>query len=376
MDELDDAEEASGAVFELEDDPFEAEIVRTKASCLDPQEADAEEENLSDISSEDEPDLDDGGVIAEPPRDTVHIIGMAAKLDAVLKLVFDHLRGSRGDPLTSPRASGGVASQSTPKPQPRSLSPPNLVSADRLFETQHTQFRTLLLAFERTVLRTSKSRYTQFLFFWFASLNADFADGFLGTLIHKVITVSESLAMRAAAASYLASFVSRARYVDGDNVRRVVRLLCTYLARELELYAEQKEALHISLFTPFYTVSQAVFLIFCFRWRDLKEHSEEDGRIEDEANDDLGLNAAAANAKRESWITELDILQQVIVSPLNPLRVSARHYIYPITTLIIFFWSSFVTRVFRNNSHPWHRRRTSHSATRYSSKTVVGLIRV
>jgi len=78
---------------------------------------------------------------------------------------------------------------------------------------------------------------------------------------------------------------------------------------------------HIFQFTPFYSVSQAVLLIFCFRWRDFRENLEVDSRYDDEeTNDDLGLNAAATNAKRTSWITELDILQQAIVSPLNPLR--------------------------------------------------------
>ena len=109
------------------------------------------------------------------------------------------------------------------------------------------------------------------------------------------------------AASYLASFVSRAHYVDGASVRGVARLLCTYLGRELELYAEQKEVVHISQFTPFYYVSQAVFLIFCFRRRVLKEHLEDGRDVDEGANDDLGLNATATNMKRASWITELDI---------------------------------------------------------------------
>lgn len=324
LDELEDAGGASEILFDLEDDPFDAEITQTKDTIPDPDE-DVEEEHFSDLSSEGEPNLDDNGVITEAPRDTGHIKDMASKLDAVLRLVFDYLRASHHEPSISqsPAETSSDATLQTPQSRPPSPFPPEPVVTSSLFETQHVQFRTLLFAFERTILRTSKSRYTQFLLFWFASLNADFADEFLGTLIHKVITISEAPATRAAAASYLASFVSRARYVDSDNVRRVVRLLCTYLGRELELYAEQKEAVHISQFTPFYSVSQAVFLIFCFRWRDLREHLE-DGRCEDEeANDDLGLNSAA-NGKRASWITELDILQQVVVSPLNPLRVSTR----------------------------------------------------
>ena len=379
LDELDDAGEAPEPIFALEDDPFDAEVVDTGDPDPGDVEEDVEEEHLSDISSEDEPDLDDDGAIAEAPRDTGHIRDMASKLDAVLRLVFDHLRASHREPLMSPspaQALGDVTSLPMPQPLPPSPPPFNPLGTDHVFETQHVQFRTLLFAFDRVILRTSKSRYTQFLLFWFASLDAEFADEFLGTLIHKVITVSEAPAIRAAAASYLASFVSRANYVDGDSVRRVMGLLCTYLGRELELYAEQKEAVHISQFTPFYSVSQAVFLIFCFRWRVLQEHLE-DGDVDEEANDDLGLNAAATNMKRASWITELDILQQVIVSPLNPLRVSTS-IMHATTTRLTnsISGSSSVTKVFRNSLQLWHRRRTLRSATRFLNKTDAAPIRV
>ena len=63
------------------------------------------------------------------------------------------------------------------------------------------------------------------------------------------------------------------------------------------------EAVHISQFMPFYSVLQAVFLIFCFRWRVLQGRDD----VDEEPNDDPGLNAAATNMKRASWITELDI---------------------------------------------------------------------
>jgi RNA polymerase I-specific transcription initiation factor RRN3 len=101
LDELDDAGEAPKPIFALEDDPFDAEIVDT--GDFDPGDVeDVEEEHLSDISSEDEPDLDDDGAIAEAPRDTVHIRDMASKLDAVLRPVFDHLRASHREPPMSP----------------------------------------------------------------------------------------------------------------------------------------------------------------------------------------------------------------------------------------------------------------------------------
>jgi RNA polymerase I-specific transcription initiation factor RRN3 len=102
--------------------------------------------------------LDDDGAIAEAPRDTGHIRDMASKLDAVLRLVFDHLRSSHREPLMSrspAQALGDVTSLSMPQPPPPP--PSNSLGTDHVFETQHVQFRTLLFAFDRVILRTSKS---------------------------------------------------------------------------------------------------------------------------------------------------------------------------------------------------------------------------
>jgi len=59
----------------------------------------------------------------------------------------------------------------------------------------------------------------------------------------------------------------------------------------------------------FYAVSQAVFLIFCFRWRDLEEEP-------DDADELLGAGPG------KKWISELNVVQRVVTSPLNPLKVS------------------------------------------------------
>lgn len=337
------------------------------AHDLEDEDEVVDEGHFSDISSEDEPDVDDEPVYQEVLRDTAHVRDMAAKLDAILKLLFDHLitRHSSDPPVLPPMSSVSSPSSSSP------TSPIPTETSVRIFELQRAQFHTLLHTFERTVLRTFKSRYTQFVIFWFSSLHPDFADEFLGTLIHKVITLSEPTTTRAAAASYLASFVSRARFVDGDTVRRVVRLLCTYLTRELELYAEQKEAIHISHFTPFYAVSQAVFLIFCFRWRDLQEEQTQEVQADDEeANDELGLNAAAAKPERANWMTELDVLQQIIVSPLNPLKVTSPYYIQcpRDRALILHHLLSSATMSSLSSSPLLRLRQISSSVTRFWSE--------
>ena len=173
----------------------------------------------------------------------------------------------------------------------------------------------LLSIFDRTILRTFKSRYTQFLVFWYSSLDPEFSDLFQGMLVSKSLLEEDQPAVtRAAAASYIASFVSRAQFVDRESARRVVACLCNFLRSRLDIFdavntagAPPPSMAHHSIF---YAVAQAVFLVFCFRWRDLLEE-----------NDDVDeFTPTSGPAKK--WMPELDVLQRVVQSDLNPLKVS------------------------------------------------------
>ena len=124
---------------------------------------------------------------------------------------------------------------------------------------------------------------------------------------------------RTVAASYIASFVSRAHFVDGDSARRVVGCLCDFLKSRLNIWeasqrpGEESHGMEMGDLNVFYAVAQAVFLIFCFRWRDLvSEHGE--GHDEDELD---VLNERTGG----KWIKQLDILRRAVVSDLNPLKV-------------------------------------------------------
>ena len=118
---------------------------------------------------------------------------------------------------------------------------------------------------------------------------------------------------RAAAASYLASFVSRAEFIDREGARRVTSILCTFLRNHLDAFDAMSHsgtaALSMAQHDVFYAVTQAVFLIFCFRWRDLEEELEDMDEL-------IGTNS------RKKWMSELEIMQRVVASPLNPLKVS------------------------------------------------------
>ncbi len=64
----------------------------------------------------------------------------------------------------------------------------------------------------------------------------------------------------------------------------------------------------------FYAAAQAVFLVFCFRWRDLLEQDPNDV-----GSDGLDPNPAAMTSK--VWLPELNVMQRAVTSALNPLKV-------------------------------------------------------
>ncbi|PPQ84656.1 hypothetical protein CVT24_006862, partial [Panaeolus cyanescens] len=83
--------------------------------------------------------------------------------------------------------------------------------------------------------------------------------------------------------------------------------------------------------TVFYAVAQAVFLIFCFRWRDLMVENVVGDDLEFELDlDDLsspGQRPLSNVGIKDKWIPELSILKRVITSVLNPLRECSQNVV-------------------------------------------------
>lgn len=338
-------------VFEL--DPFDTVIGQEGTDSDSDSDGGGEGDNLSDLSS-DAGDMDDKAQPFEIEINAKHILEMVKKLDAILFLIFDHFHRAHtsittsgslplplcdlpplppltprfsppGTPTLSqlePSAGKQTTSISDTPPPPSSLPTSQCESSERSKTFLRTQFHTLLSIFDRTILRTFKSRYTQFLIFWYTSLDPEFSDIFQGMLVDRALfensadstTQNNTPALtRAAAASYLGSFVSRAVFVDREGARRVVGVLCEFLRAHLEAIEELvRGGAHVTGGMPqntvFYAVTQAVFLIFCFRWRDL---------LEDEPEED-GLLIGKGGKK---WMPQLNVLQRVVASILNPLRV-------------------------------------------------------
>ena len=312
--------EASGAAQEQADlfdlDPFDT-VVGQEQSNDPTEDADGSEEGsdgFSDLSSEADGQDDDDAPPVDEPLDLGRITEMVNKLDAILKLLFDHFDRPPSPSPSPSRPSTPTITNLTSSPRRRSPSPGTETEDSRTLQ-QLAQFHTLLAIFTRTILCTFKSRYTQFLVFWFASRNAAFADLFLGELVaHALLEPAQPEVARAAAASYVASFVSRAIFIGRDEARGAVRVLCRFLEHDIDAFETSSgDAAPPGVF---YAVAQAVFLIFCFRWRDLVE-GDGNGEVGGDGEQDT-----LAGPSKKMWMVELSIIQRVVACPLQPLKVS------------------------------------------------------
>ncbi|KAH7343429.1 RNA polymerase I-specific transcription initiation factor RRN3 [Rhizoctonia solani] len=257
-------------------------------------------DGLSDISSENGEWAE--GDVMEGPSNVKHIQDMVSKLDAVLTLVFEHLAATPCETISL------FSWSSTAQ-----ISPPQ-ATLGRQLELRHSQLWNLIAIFKRTIVKTHKSRYTQFLLFWYSSLHTDFTDVFLGVLMDRLMDTTLPDMARVGAASYVASFISRAKHIDTSSARAVVGVLCDYL-RDTVDKVEELEARDpnftpvVSQYALFYAIAQAIFLIYCFRWRELGEDPDE--------------LLVEGDESPKLWMPDLLVVQRAIMCPLNPLKICA-----------------------------------------------------
>lgn len=273
--ELEELEEEIGIDFATDELPSGENTVDQIHTELIDEEEDWDSE---DDEEDEEEDMDP----SERLRDTV------LKLDTMLSLLFDYY-------------SFFLPESSTETPSPVACS----------------VFDFMLSTFDKTILPTHQSRFTQFLIFWAAQKSPVFMDYFLGMIIGLATDETKPKNIRLSSAAYVSSFTARAKCMDVEKVRAVVSLLCGWL----ELYLDGKEKLmtaataDLARYGGFYGVVQAVMYIFCFRWRDLKLLDEEDE--DEEVNERRRITEGR-------WIPKLSsVLERAITSPLNPLKICA-----------------------------------------------------
>lgn len=122
--------------------------------------------------------------------------------------------------------------------------------------------------------------------------------------------------------------MSRGVFVDAEGAKRVAAVLCEFLKAHLDEVEESIRTSSTSIVVGghqhivFYAVAQAVFLIFCFRWRDLVVGADEELQNETRLSGTSVQGDGSSGGKAQKWIPELEVLKRVVSSVLNPLRVS------------------------------------------------------
>lgn len=366
-DDDDDEDEEEDEVRERLD-PFDLNIDQNVPRDDGGDESDDDSDDDIDpdaISSEEERDSDDEDAPSADQRKKKREVlrSMRAKLDGMLVHFLRHLDESMGGggrhigaaELAARELSALPSSdQSTATPTPRPGTPSTPTTATGLQRPPPTpaqslaHFQTLLNLFSRQILPTSATQHLPFLLFMCSSFSPAHADLFLHRLVSLALYASDTptptptqpvpLAHRTAAAVYIGSLVTRARFVSDDQARTVLQYLLAYVDGKL---AQAQARLRggpnsgaagsFGIGVPadelplFYAVCQAAMLIFCFRWRAFTAQACEDVDAPVAGEMELDAISAPSDADAESaagtheWMPDLDILQRALTSPLNPL---------------------------------------------------------
>lgn len=212
-----------------------------------------------------------------------------------------------------------------------------LDSTNHLLET----YQILLDSFDRTILKTFKSRYTQFLIFYVSSLNSNFNDHFLDHLMQHLMDRTRPNVTRIAAAAYISSYVARAKFMEPSTIQRAINQLCEWC----ENYIDGVESnLNTTATTRnnnsnvngterhdvFYASMQAIMYIFCFRWRDLILQDEDNLLLEDDDNDNDEMELSTSlgqsftlptNMGDKKWCRGLRSMPRLLMNKLYPLKI-------------------------------------------------------
>ncbi|GAA5801802.1 RNA polymerase I-specific transcription initiation factor RRN3 [Helicostylum pulchrum] len=198
-------------------------------------------------------------------------------------------------------------------------------------DVQNEIFYALVDIFDRAVLKTLKSRYTQFLLFYFCSLNVNvYSEHFLEHLIQHITDPMKPNVTRVAAAAYISSYVARAKFLEPSTIQRVILTLSVWCDSYLEQYESSLKSLDCTKHDVFYAVIQATMYIFCFRWRDLVIDNELE--MDDDMEEDMFAEehrhltqpeSGFGNGATRTWCVGLRNLPRLVMSKFNPLKLCA-----------------------------------------------------
>ncbi|PVD38698.1 hypothetical protein C0Q70_01318, partial [Pomacea canaliculata] len=156
-------------------------------------------------------------------------------------------------------------------------------------------FRELLFVFDKLIFITHASNHTQFLLFYICSFKQPLCERFIEYLWGKTNASTTQTIFRKSAAGYIASFLTRASFLNISTVKSALELMMQWANKYLQQVGSESHA-DFTHHSPFYAVCQTIFYVFCVWGHQLFESH-------------LGFR----------WIESLKF-QDLVHSKLNPLR--------------------------------------------------------
>ncbi|KAK3552703.1 hypothetical protein QTP86_021132 [Hemibagrus guttatus] len=167
-------------------------------------------------------------------------------------------------------------------------------------ERVKTLYRDLMCVFDKLVLPTHASCHVQFCMFYLCSFRLGLAEAFLDHLWKVLQSPSQPAVLRQAAATYMGSFLARAKFIPIATVKACLDLLVPFLHLYIDSQDSGSKAFcDVSLHGPFYASCQAVFYTLIFRHKAILEGSMKKGL---------------------AYLQSLN-LERIVMSQLNPLKV-------------------------------------------------------
>lgn len=162
-------------------------------------------------------------------------------------------------------------------------------------------FGVLLKAFDRLILRTHKSKFTQFILFFIGRVHPLYNEKFLAYLSQKLYDEQETLVARQTCAAYLGSYVGRVKDLSILVLKEVLKVLSVWAGKYLDQFTENSHVLapDATRHALFYAVVQSICYIFCFKHHILFEFMDHVSR---------------------DFVRGLT-LDRIVHSPLNPLKL-------------------------------------------------------
>jgi len=137
-------------------------------------------------------------------------------------------------------------------------------------EEKDDLFDVLLRVFDSSILVTHQSKYTQFIIFYMCQLKDQYAYKFVfDTLCAKLADNNCPSLLRQSATAYIGSFIGRANFMRPDVIKKVIIFLKNWIHQYLDLYSDSPP--DCERHGIFYSITQSLLYIFCFKHTELEE---------------------------------------------------------------------------------------------------------